>query len=252
MSHENDFPSSDVPAALETFVARGLVAEVLGPVKSGKEATVYCCRAGPSQSASHFAAKVYRPRTDRSFKNDAVYQEGRWTWRLASRATRAYNNKSGFGREVQFAAWVGHEWETLRALHEAAVAVPRPIAAGEGAILMEFFGDGPAAAAPLHAVRLEPEEAQRVYDFVLANVERMLARNVVHGDLSPYNILYSRGSLRIIDFPQAVDARFNGSALDLLRRDIENVHRHCARHGARGDPWAAAISLWERFREGRL
>src|SRR6185295_10339996 len=97
---------------------------------------------------------------------------------------------------------------------------------------MEFFGEGAAAAPPLHAVRLEPAEAQRVYDFVLANVERMLARNVVHGDLSPYNILYSRGNVRIIDLPQAVDARFNGSAFDLLRRDVENVHRHCARYGA--------------------
>ena len=41
-------------------------------VKSGKEATVYCCQAHPSVGRLWLAAKVYRPREQRAFKNDAV------------------------------------------------------------------------------------------------------------------------------------------------------------------------------------
>ena len=42
-------------------------------VKSGKEATVYCCQAHPSTGAKLLAAKVYRSRNNRSFKNDVIY-----------------------------------------------------------------------------------------------------------------------------------------------------------------------------------
>jgi RIO kinase 1 len=248
-----DFEASEHPA-IESFLARGLIREVLHPVKSGKEATVFCCRAGSSVGAPYAAAKVYRPREHRSFRNDARYQEGRWCWRMGpTRAKRAFDNKSHFGHEVQAASWVGHEWATLGALHAAGVDVPRPIAEAEGGILMEFFGDEDRAAAPLAACSLEVEEAQAVLDRLVANVERMLARNVVHGDLSAYNVLLRPpAEVRVIDLPQAVDPRFNSSALAFLRRDLANVHRHCVRFGARGDADATANDLWRRFMRGEL
>jgi len=37
--------------ALEPFIEDGLLADVLYPIKSGKEATVYCCSAGPRVKA---------------------------------------------------------------------------------------------------------------------------------------------------------------------------------------------------------
>src|SRR5579872_5090423 len=63
--------------ALEHFFTEGLITGVLHVVKSGKEATVYCCQAHPSTGVELLAAKVYRSRNNRGFKNDAIYQEGR-------------------------------------------------------------------------------------------------------------------------------------------------------------------------------
>ena len=63
-------------AKLETFQDQGLIGEVLGLVKIGKEASVYCCRGGPALDVDLVAAKVYRARQYR-FKNDAVYQQAR-------------------------------------------------------------------------------------------------------------------------------------------------------------------------------
>ena len=40
----------------------------------------------------------------------------------------------------------------------------------------------------------------------------MLSAHVVHADLSAYNMLYAGERLRVIDMPQAVDARTNPSA----------------------------------------
>jgi len=103
-----------IQAALDSFFAQGLITEVLYTVKSGKEATVYCCKAHPSTGAKLLAAKVYRPRNNRSFKNDAVYQEGRVI--LEGHVRRAIENKSRFGREAQFAMWVNYEFEGLKVL----------------------------------------------------------------------------------------------------------------------------------------
>ena len=84
---------------VEEFVADGRITEVLHVVKSGKEATVLCCAAHRSQGTPWLAAKVYRSRNKRGFKNDAVYQEGRVI--LDGRARRAFAKKTRKGREVQ-------------------------------------------------------------------------------------------------------------------------------------------------------
>ncbi len=80
----------------------------------------------------------------------------------------------------------------------------------------------------------------------------MLAHHVVHGDLSPYNVLYWQGRPVIIDFPQAVDARENPNAQMLLARDVANVCRYFARQGVDCDPVAIADELWGRYMRARL
>ncbi|MBI3270321.1 MAG: phosphotransferase, partial [Planctomycetes bacterium] len=190
-------------SSLQNLLDLSWIIEVLHPVKSGKEATVYCCRAHPSLGCEFVAAKVYRPREHRTFKNDAAYQEGRW--RRENRAARAFRNKSEFGREVQAGAWIEQEWETLRALHRAGVSVPRPLRRAGSVLLMEFLGEESMAAPCLQSVRLDASEAGPALAALLADIERMLSVNVVHGDLSAFNILWAGGRPRIIDLPQAVD-----------------------------------------------
>ena len=58
---------------LEPFFDEGWITELIRPVKSGKEATVYLCRAGERTGEELVAAKVYRSLHQRGFKNDSVY-----------------------------------------------------------------------------------------------------------------------------------------------------------------------------------
>src|SRR5579883_654921 len=215
-----------VQLTLDHFFAEGMITEILYQVKSGKEATVYCCQAHPSMGVELLAAKIYRSRNQRNFKNDAIYQEGRVI--TNGQVRRAVQNKSRFGREVQFGMWVNHEFEVLTALHQAGADTPRPIASTQSAILMEYFGDRAQAAPSLARSELSRERARAVFDSLLRNIELWLAHNYVHGDLSAYNILYWQEQAKIIDFPQAVDPRFNSNALALLTRDIENVCQYVA------------------------
>ena len=86
-----------------------------------------------------------------------------------------------------------------------------------------------------------------VWERLLWNVELFLASNVVHGDLSPYNVLVWEDEIRIIDFPQRVDPRQNPNAETLLRRDLGVLATHFTRLGVEADADAIADDLWMRF-----
>jgi RIO kinase 1 len=239
---------------LEPFFDQGLIEEVLGLIKAGKEATVYCCRAGAALGEGLVAAKVYRGQQYR-FKNDAVYQEARAReLGLRGSALRAFEKRrhSSTGRQVQADTWQHREYDCLDELYRAGADVPRPIASAENAILMEYFGDEDEAAQQLNRVRLDASEAGSLFQRLMNNVELFLAMNRVHGDLSPHNVLYWQGEIRVIDFPQATDPRFNRHCHDLLARDVDNLCRYFAGYGVEADAWSVTEELWRRFTYSEL
>lgn len=221
----------------------GLIDEVLFEVKSGKEATVYCCRGGDGL----VAAKVYRDLATRGFRNSAVYQAGRVHLARSGRAQRAAVNRTAFGQEVEQALWIDHEWAMLNRLSCAGLDVPGPLARGERAILMTFLGDKQAPSPMLHAVEPSPAAASDVLDRLLWNVTAMLDLHVVHGDLSPFNVMWHDGRAVIIDLPQSVDPRLNPSARGLLTRDIANLCAWASRFDVHRDAAAITAGLWTRF-----
>ena len=193
--------------------------------------------------------KAYRTRERRDFRNHQTYTAGRV---VRGRPGRAIATKTRFGREVDDAVWQGHEWETLRALHEVGVAVPAPIITFGSAILMEYVGDRDGSAPQLKDLSPDPDEARDLFDQTMREIERMLFHNVVHGDLSPFNLLVWQDRVRVIDLPQAVDPRFNPNAWDLLERDLRNVGTWFARYGVDLDVATRAADLRVGFEFAEL
>jgi RIO kinase 1 len=237
--------------ALGAFFADGLITDVLYRVRSGKEADVYCCAAGAPTGREFLAAKVYRPIEERSFRNDFLYQAGR-NRTLGRRDKLAIAKKSRHGLSMREGVWVNSEFETLSEMHARGASVPEPISRSHNALLMEYFGDAEGAAPMLQRIKLERGDAERCLRRIVATVTTMLDAHRVHGDLSPYNILYWSGEPFVIDFPQAVDARFNPNAYELLMRDLENVCDYFARLGAVANSRRLASEMWRRYRAGAL
>jgi RIO kinase 1 len=235
---------------LDSFLDESLILEVLEVVQGGKEATVFRCAAAPLTGQRYFAAKVYRPMERRNFRNDTVYQSGRVI--LSSRGRRAYAKGTDFGREVQYGLWVMAEYETQQMLYDAGADVPRPWKCNGSAILMDWIGDDERAAVQLRHAKPSREEAHGLHHTLLANIELMLRNNVVHGDLSPFNVLYHGGRVWMIDFPQSVDPRSNRHAYELLTRDVEHVCQFFAKFGVQSDPYRIASRLWNRFLNAEL
>lgn len=244
MAHE-----TDLLARLEPFYKLDLITDVLHVVKSGKEAIVYCCQAHPATGVELLAAKIYLPRENRTFSNDALYQEGRFVDKRMRKAVLARSRK---GLAAIRSSWIDHEYATLHLLYHAGCDVPRPWEQIGDAMLMEYVGDRRQTAPLLYRVRLEPQQARWLFGRLLHNIELWLRCDRVHGDLSPYNILYWRGDLKVIDFPQAVDPQQNTQAYDLLRRDVENVCGYFAHFGVRAHPGRITDDLWTRYQFGGL
>lgn len=246
--------SSELDAIVQPFIDASILTEVLYVVKSGKEASVYACSAHPDIDAEVIALKVYKHLRNRSFRNDAVYQEGRLYGQ--SRERRAYERGTEFGLDVHFLLWVTQEWEHLNQLYNAGVYVPVPVKQIGPAIAMEFFGTADGAYPTLQDSSVSRDMAARLWQMLLSNIETMLAANYVHADLSSYNILLDVDSeddpLRIIDVPQAVDARMNPNARAMLLHDVETCYRWFARHGVTANPQAWVANLWRRWELAEL
>jgi len=224
--------------SLQELFERGFLTEVLGELKSGKEATVYLAT-GPQ---GLMAAKIYSDMTVRSFRNDQKYREGRYI--ADKRIKKAIDQRSLNGIAAQQAMWVYQEYMQLWELHNAGLPVPKPmvgpqsddmIAAGR-TVLMEFIGTEDYAAPRLSDVRLSPEEAQNAWEQSLDIMLRLLDMDKIHGDFSTYNLLWWQGKVVVIDFPQMIDIAESSQALKILAQDVDSLCLSFKRHGIREDP----------------
>jgi RIO kinase 1 len=236
---------------LQRLYEQGLFTELLGELKSGKEATVYLAR-GPE---GLLAAKVYRDAAVRSFKNDQLYRDGRFIG--DARAKKAIEQRSKTGVSTQQALWIMHEYLQLWDLFEAGVPVPRP-RVGPGAddcaragrvVLMDFIGNDEGAAPRLADVRLSPTEAEDAFEQSVALLTRLLELGKVHGDFSAYNLLWWGGRVVVIDVPQTVQVAENPHADELLARDVTSLCRSLK--GVRADPGEVLARVRQGARRGR-
>lgn len=251
-SHMSNHEREWILKYLGTFYNDHMISDVIRRVKAGKEATVYCCRAEPETGFDLLAGKVYHERMFRSLKNDAIYREGRDTLdeRGKSVYTRrellAMQKKTRFGQDLRQLSWLTAEFAALQKLYDAGADIPKPVAQSENAILMEYLGGADYPAPALVNVTLDREEARPLFERLMANVELMLANDVIHGDLSAHNILYWEGEAKIIDFPQAVNPYINHSAYALFERDVTRVCQYFTRYGVACDGPRLAAEIWAR------
>ena len=235
------------PARLATLVEEGLVDEVLGQLMSGKEATVYVVRCGEDIRC----AKVYKEASQRSFRHNASYQEGRKV--RNSRQARAMEKGSRFGRKMQEEVWQSAEVDALYRLAAAGVRVPQPHLGYEGVLLMDFIVDANGDAAPrLNDVELSDELALEFHALLINQVVRMLCAGIIHGDLSEYNILVGEDGPVIIDVPQAIDAAGNSNAAEMFARDVINLRTYFSAFAPSLADTQFGKEIWAHYESGSL
>jgi len=206
----------------------------LGILKTGKEADVFLVeRAVPDSlgvgDSVVMAAKRYRSTEHRTFHRSAAYTDGRKG--RNTRDARAVAKGTAHGRSVAAGQWAWAEWEALQRLWRLGLPVPYPVQVDGTEILMEYIEVDGQAAPRLAQTRPEPALLASYFEQLREAMTVLAQEGVVHGDLSPYNILAAHERLVIIDLPQVVDLVGNPKGMDFLLRDCTNV---CTWFRARG------------------
>lgn len=210
----------------------------LGILKTGKEADAFLLeRAVPGSEAVGesvvMVAKRYRGEDHRDFHRSSAYTSGRKV--RNTRDNRAMARKSAHGRAVAAGQWAWAEWGALVRCHELGLAVPYPVQIDGTELLMEWITheteEGVETAPRLAQTRPGPELLASYLDQLREFLAELARHGMVHGDLSPYNILAAGERLVVIDLPQMVDLVGNPAGMDFLLRDCTNV---CTWFRARG------------------
>lgn len=199
----------------------------LGILKTGKEADVHLVERTLDGSTNVLAAKRYRKFEDRLFRNDARYRK-----RTGSRRVdKAMEDGTRAGMAFRAQLWLITEFDVLCRLWSAGAPVPYPVQKLNSEIMVELIGSAEQAAPRLVHARLGKDEALSAWTQLVEAMHLMARNGVVHGDLSPYNVLWHEDRIVIIDFPQAVDPIAHGEGMTLLERDCVNVCDWFSRQG---------------------
>lgn len=204
--------------SVSRLVSHGLIDSVDFPISTGKEGGVF--RA--SKGDGFRAVKIYRI-SNTTFRHLPPH---------ALEELRRESSVRNFGGLIY--AWTRREHTILGRLKAAGVRAPEPYGHYRNVLVMEFIGTAEGAAPRLQTALVENPSA--LYDDLVVQIGRMVREaRLVHGDLSPYNVLWFENRAVVIDVAQAV-ARDHPAARSLLERDIVNFSRFFGRLGFKVDP----------------
>ena len=183
------------------------------PIARGKEAHVFH---GTSENGP-VAVKIFHT-SNAVFKNLMQYIEGDQRFGGLSRRHRNLVD-----------IWVRKEYRNLLRLAKWGLRVPEPIAVQKNVLVMEYIGDEISPAPRLRDTEIEnPEE---VFDYLIRFTATAWQKaNLVHGDLSAYNILWHEGEAIVIDVGQGVVQNHPRSE-EFLVRDVKQLVRWANSNG---------------------
>lgn len=188
--------------SLRFYFNKKIITDIGDKINSGKESDIY-------------NAKLI------SEKNAIIkfHKEGRTSFK-AIRRKRSFEFKK-WNSWIELSKKVSNrEFLTLSNLWKKGALVPEPIYVNRHSIIMEKI-DG----LELYKVKeLSEEMVKNILDDVIATLRIAYKEvGIIHGDLSPYNILISNSENPrgyIIDWPQFIDVK-NKYAESILRKELE-------------------------------
>ncbi len=185
------------------LMSQGYIDGLESPLSIGKEANIFTAQ----KEDERRIVKIYRIQTcDFNKMYDYIKVDPRYV-RLKKRK-----------RDVIF-AWAQREFRNLLKAREAGVRVPTAFVANYNVLIMEFIGDENAAP---KLNKKKPANVKKFFDEVVRQMKLLYAAELVHADLSGFNILNDDEKPVFIDMSQATPLN-NPYAEEYLRRDVHNI-----------------------------
>ena len=188
------------------------------PISTGKEANIF---RGVTADKKFVAVKIYRT-SNLTFKHISKYIQGDPRFHCSNKTRRGIIYE-----------WAKKEYKNLERIRKVGVRVPRPIKKNKNIVLMEYIGDKNHPAPQLTDIRIN--NPKKIFDELLIFISCMYKNaELVHADLSAYNILMYKQKPYIIDVGQGVLLE-HPQAIDFLKRDIHNITQFFGKLGIKKD-----------------
>lgn len=197
--------------------SKGYFEELKSPISVGKESNIFTAK---TKDGNEIIVKIYRINTA-DFAKMYSY-------------IRGDSRFSGLNRQKRkvIYAWAQREYRNLLVVRDIGIRAPKPIAVKDNLLLMEFIGKNNNPCPKLKDKL--PENVDKFAKQVIKQIELLYKNNLVHGDLSEFNILNEDDKPVFIDFSHSVRLNYPG-ALDLLKRDVVNCSNFFNRKGLKLD-----------------
>jgi RIO kinase 1 len=195
---------------------QGHFEEVKQTLEVGKEANVFIAE---KEDKSKVIVKIYRLENC-NFNKMFDY----------IKADPRFNSLKPRRREIIF-AWVLREYRNLLVARQAGCSVPTPIINKHNILLEEFIGDDVPAQKIKDVIFASDSEVEKCFKNIIKEVKLLWRKaEIVHGDLSEFNILYHKKKPIFIDFSQSTSIK-DYHAKDYLERDLKNLVRFFGKRG---------------------
>ncbi len=186
-------------------------------VSIGKEAHVF---RAVDHSGNFRAVKIYKIETS-EFRNMDKYLFGDERFKKTKKTKK----------DIVF-AWARKEFKNLELSNQARASTPQAIAVKNNVLVLQFVGENGLASKKLKEENPKDKKTlERYYEQTIEFIARLFyLKELIHADLSEYNILVKNKKLVFIDLGQGV-LTSHANAKEFFERDVKNMVHYFSRQG---------------------
>ncbi|KAL7886737.1 hypothetical protein AOLI_G00044580 [Acnodon oligacanthus] len=217
------------------MVNAGILENINGCISTGKESVVFHADGGSFEEMivpKECVLKVFKT-TLNEFKNRDKYIKD--DYRFKDRFSKLNPRKI-------IRLWAEKEMHNLARMKKAGISCPEVVVLKKHILVMSFIGQDQVPAPKLKEAMLSCEDMKKAYYQVVQMMQQLYKEcNLVHADLSEYNMLWHDGQVWLIDVSQSVEPT-HPHGLEFLFRDCRNVATFFKKAGV-----AEALNVYELF-----
>lgn len=192
---------------LNKLLANGPLEKIEGIISAGKEANIYLAY---DKKGKEVALKIYKIDSNTS----------KWMRNYIVGDPRFKEIPHNVSKIIYL--WAKKEYKNLKRAFNVGLRVPEPLFIKTNILVMDYIGFKSTPAPKLKDVK-NPKDKVNLFNEILNFIKILYQKaNLVHGDLSEFNILYHNQEPVVIDMSQAVSIQ-HPKAQIYLTRDIKNI-----------------------------